>query len=78
MEDTRTKKWLALLLSFIIPGVGQIYNKQWKKTIIIWALFFIGVLIYSLTESDLLAILAALFLFVVWVYQLYDAYKEAK
>jgi signal peptidase I len=33
--------WIAFLLSLLMPGLGQLYNGQWKKAIIFFVLFLI-------------------------------------
>jgi hypothetical protein len=38
---TRRSPFLALLLSLIAPGTGQIYNKQLEKAVLIWIWYFI-------------------------------------
>jgi TM2 domain-containing membrane protein YozV/ribosomal protein L40E len=59
---------VALLLSILIPGFGQIYNGQWRKTLIFWGgwsvvaifLSFIGV---QATFPGLIALCGAQLLF---------------
>jgi len=84
MAEEKTKKWLAVLLSFIIPGVGQIFNKQWKKAIGIWIGFIIGgviIVLSELAESDLTNALmlgvGGILIFGIWIWNLYDAYTQA-
>ena len=58
----RKKPWLAILLSFLLPGLGQLYNGQFKKALSIFALIiFINVLsqkpiqaFYEMTENSML------------------------
>lgn len=48
MKDKARKWWVALLLSLVQPGLGQIYNGQFRKAIIMYALpllIFPGVLL---------------------------------
>ncbi len=42
MTDGTRKGWLAGVLSFLIPGLGQIYNGQGKKGLLLLALPFLA------------------------------------
>lgn len=67
----RKSEGLAAVLSFFIPGLGQIYNGQIGKGIIIFILFAIfSAMIFILIGL----ILAPLF----WIWNIYDAYSTAK
>lgn len=59
---------LALILSFLISGLGQIYNGNVLKGIILL------ILVYFL----ILTIIGAIFGVILWVYGMYDAYTTAK
>jgi TM2 domain-containing membrane protein YozV len=59
---------LALILSLIIVGVGQVYNGQIVKGII----FFLAALILGLTGIGLIIS------FIIWLYAMYDAYTIAQ
>jgi TM2 domain-containing membrane protein YozV len=62
---------IAAVLSFVVPGLGQIYNGQIGKGI----LFVIISIILVLSMLVLVGfILYPLF----WVYNIYDAYKTAQ
>lgn len=64
--------WLTSILSAIIPGLGQAYNGEVFKGIIVlfafWITFFLsgvaGVFIF--------------FAFIIWIFGIYDAYSIAK
>ncbi|MCK4319768.1 hypothetical protein KAW38_04315 [Candidatus Micrarchaeota archaeon] len=69
---------LAAILSFLITGVGQIYNGQITKGIILllahlgmWVVVF--VLSYFLIGCCMVPIPI-----LIWVYSIYDAYKTAE
>jgi TM2 domain-containing membrane protein YozV len=63
--------WVSLILSFFIPGLGQIYNGQLTKGIIFVGIgFFLALTIVLLIGI----ILYPLF----WIYTMYDAYDTAK
>ncbi len=62
---------LAAVLSFILPGLGQIYNGQIGK-----GLLFIILLIVSVLS--ILILIGIILLPVFWIYNIYDAYDTAK
>src|SRR5688572_14624263 len=66
--------WIALVLSFLFPGVGQIYNGQIAK-----AIFFVGAFVGSLfvmiKEGEPLPF--ALFLPFILFWNLVDAFRSA-
>lgn len=71
MPQPRKNPGVAVVLSFFIPGLGQIYNGQIMKGII----FIILASVFGfLTEVLIGYILYPLF----WIYNLYDAYNTAK
>jgi TM2 domain-containing membrane protein YozV len=60
----------AILLSVVFPGLGQLYNKDFGKAILIWiALIFFAALSLILIGIPLLILL--------YFYNVYDAYKTA-
>ncbi|MBP2172471.1 hypothetical protein [Methanococcus voltae] len=61
---------LAAVLSFFIPGVGQIYNGQIGKGIAIIA----GMIISAVLMVVLVGFLTY---FAIWIYAIYDAYTTA-
>lgn len=74
---TRAKSLLALLLSMLLPGLGQIYNQEQKKGWVILACCLVlGIATYWLTGFN--AITAALALLLIWLSAIVDAYKVAK
>lgn len=63
---------LALILSLLIPGLGQIYNGQVSKgAMMIVAAIVCAVLIFVFFPIGILYI-------VLWIYSMYDAFKDAK
>ncbi len=71
MPQPQKNPGFAVVLSFFVPGLGQIYNGQIMKGIIFIVLasffgfltvFLIGYILYPLF----------------WIYNLYDAYNTAK
>lgn len=67
----------SLMLSMIVPGLGQIFNRETKKGfIILTSCLGLGLLTYSL--SGLNAVSIALALILLWSSAIVDAYKVAK
>lgn len=63
---------LALILSLLIPGLGQIYNGQVSKgAMMIVAAIVCAVLTFVFFSIGILYI-------VLWIYAMYDAFKDAK
>ena len=64
---------LAAFLSFLLPGMGQIYNGK--------ILFGLGLIILSFFISTLtiaISIFGIILYVIVWLYAIYDAYIGAK
>lgn len=77
---------IAAILSLIFLGLGQIYNKQYKKFALIWAIFILSTVIiaisFSLTFNPnklslFFPLLADLITAVLWVGSIIDAYSTA-
>lgn len=67
---------LALGLSLIVPGLGQIYNKDSAKGLVVFGLCVgLGLLTYNL--SGLNKITAALALIIIWISAITEAYQIA-
>lgn len=63
--------FVALVLSFFIPGLGQFYTGQLLKAI---ALFVLAAIFAFLS----LALIGIPFYLIVWLYSMFDAYNAAK
>jgi TM2 domain-containing membrane protein YozV len=63
--------FLAVLLSFFIPGLGQFYTGQFLKAV----LLFIAAVIFGGLSTIIIGIP---FYIIVWLYSMYDAYTAAK
>lgn len=61
----------ALMLSFIVPGFGQLYNNQIQKGIGFIVVWFISILL-------LVFIVGVFILLIIWIYAMYDAYNTSK
>jgi TM2 domain-containing membrane protein YozV len=76
MSD-RTSPLIALVLSAIVPGLGQIYNEEARKgLVIIGSCLGLAALIYW--QSGLNRITFGLALLLVWISAIADAYKSAQ
>jgi TM2 domain-containing membrane protein YozV len=73
----RNNPLVALVLSLIVPGLGQIYNRDFAKGLVVFGLCLgLGLLTYGL--SGLNKITAALALVVIWISAITEAYMIAK
>jgi TM2 domain-containing membrane protein YozV len=67
----RKEPLLALILSFFLPGLGQIYNGDTNNGIIL--------MIASIASLLLTSLCIGFFFFIgIWVYAMYDAYTKAE
>ncbi|OBY81579.1 sugar ABC transporter permease [Paenibacillus sp. KS1] len=64
------KKWLAGVLSFILPGLGHLYLGRVQKGIILLLLNGIAIMLSSI----IIGLFAMVF---VWMYAIIDALKTA-
>jgi hypothetical protein len=72
----RKSPFSALLLSMIVPGLGQVYNQETKKGLVIFgSCLALGLLGYAI--SGLNKISAVLALLLLWISAVNDAYKFA-
>jgi hypothetical protein len=73
----RRSPFTALLLSTILPGSGQLYNRETKKGwLIIGSCLGLGLLIYRLPGFNRISLALALIL--LWISAIADAYKVAR
>lgn len=61
---------LSLILSFIFPGLGQIYNGQNRKGILL-------ILAYIISGALIFLLIGFILMPLVWLYGMYDAYTTA-
>ena len=67
-------KYLAAILSFIIPGLGQAYAGDIRKGIIYFVVAFVAVLIISFIFADWIYYIVDI---LISIYTAYDAYLMA-
>ena len=81
MEKPKKRRpWVAFLLSCFTPGLGQVYNGQWKKAMVLW---IVGSLI--VLGPPFLGMYQTFYGFVLWIavligffiFVLFDARKSA-
>jgi signal peptidase I len=84
---TRTRKpWFALLMSFVLPGFGQLYNGEINKALWIYLAFSLltipSVVVIALYLPSYLMLPAFILvlsaLLSIWFYSMYDAGHTAK
>jgi TM2 domain-containing membrane protein YozV len=62
---------LAAVLSFFVPGLGQIYNGQIGKGLFLVLLAVLGWFLSAV-------VVGVLILLPVWIYAIYDGYRTAE
>jgi TM2 domain-containing membrane protein YozV len=70
MNSQEKSPLVALLLSFLISGLGQIYNGSTSKGIIM-------VVVYVVCWASGALVIPLIVLFILWVWGMVDAYSEA-
>ena len=71
----RTSKWVATLLSLLIPGLGAAYNGQTSKALVHFALFASCWQMAAVTNAVAFFVLGALG---IWLFAAVDAYRTAQ
>ena len=74
MKQNEKNPVLAAILSFIITGLGQLYNCDVVKDIIL----FVAQIAVSIVLWGLLGRIGAIINLVIWIYGIYDAYTKAQ
>lgn len=70
-QVNRREPFLALIFSFLLPGLGQIYNGDTNNGIIL--------IVATVVAWFLTSVCVGLFVFIcIWVYAMYDAYTRAE
>lgn len=63
---------VAVILSFFLSGLGQLYNGDFKKFFLIWGICIVIILIAVATGG-----VASFLILGIWVWSMFDAYKVA-
>jgi len=72
--DVRPQKkvWLAVLLSLLLTGLGQVYIGQWRKGVgFFLGTLMMGFLLYDVIDYSLIMMLGVMMA----IYSAYDAYR---
>src|SRR5438132_300086 len=83
MPAVRRKSWLAGLLSLFVPGLGQVYNGQALKGVLLYCLYGIvvlacGVILLELSSAPLNIVFPLGVILAGYLYILVDAVKTAR
>jgi TM2 domain-containing membrane protein YozV len=65
---------IPAILSFFVPGSGQLMKKQWYRAGTFWALAIAGFILCSFLSMPL--ILAQALILVLWIWNIYDSYTS--
>jgi hypothetical protein len=71
----RTSPWIALLLSFVMPGLGSAYTGQTSKALVHFAMFASCIQLAAVTNARAFFALAAA---AVWLFAAVDAFRTAQ
>ena len=69
---------LSLILSLLIPGLGQAYNGQIKKGAILFIAFLAMLALIYATMWIFIGFCFMIIPFALWLFGMYDAYMEAR
>lgn len=69
---------ISLILSLLVPGLGQVYNLQMKKGIILFIAYVVSIMLVYATWSNFVGFCFMILPLAVWLYAMYDAYREAR
>ncbi len=89
MSETRAKTLIgkknpkiAVVASFFIPGLGQIYSGEVRKGIgfIIMGVIFVSIWIFLIRDRHIIGpiLVSGASIILLWISNMYDAYKTAK
>ena len=73
MKQGSKSPWIAAISSFFIPGLGQLYNKEYKKSL---SFFVVAIVFFVL--ANLVSLLFGIFSWIIAFLSAYDAYETAK
>jgi hypothetical protein len=71
----RTSPWIALLLSFVMPGLGSAYNGQAAKALVHFSLFAGCIQLAAVTDARAFFVLASAG---VWLFAAVEAFRTAQ
>jgi len=68
---------ISLILSLVIPGLGQLYNTQVKKGAILFIAYVVSIVLVYATWSNFVGFCIMVLPLAIWLYGMFDAYREA-
>jgi len=74
----RKSSGIAAVLSFLIPGLGQIYNGRIGKGLLLIIGLPILLVIGIFTIFIVIGVVFIILYIALWIWQIYDAYKTAE
>ena len=73
VEKPSKKVWIAVLLSLLLTGLGQVYIGQWRKGVAFFVgTFIMGYVLYDVIDYGLIM----LFGMIMAIISAYDAYRS--
>lgn len=68
---------IALILSLVIPGLGQVYDAQIKKGVILFIAFVVSIILTYVAWAHIVGFCIMIAPLAIWLYGMFDAFKEA-
>ena len=68
---------ISLILSLVIPGLGQVYNVQIKKGAILFIAFVVSVILAYVAWAHFVGFCIMIAPLAIWLYGMFDGFKEA-
>jgi signal peptidase I len=83
MQDARQRRGMAVFLTYVVPGLGQVYNGQAKKGVLFFSLFLISIplafiVVLELPLAPLNLLIGMLLFFGMYLYSIVDAKRLAR
>ena len=73
VEKPSKKVWIAVLLSLLLTGLGQVYIGQWRKGLTFFLVtFLMGYLLYDIIDYSLIMLFGT----IIAIISAYDAYRS--
>jgi hypothetical protein len=74
----RKRPLLASFLSFLAPGIGQYYNDQWIKALVLLVAYFIigAIAVFLMLQTTGIFLIPVLLL--IWLFSIVDAFLVAR
>lgn len=69
---------ISIILSLIVPGLGQVYNTHVKKGIVIFIAYLVSIILVYLAWSNFIGFCIMVIPLAIWLYGMFDAFSEAR